>query len=142
VSHPSRKSSLETAAPNHNFTISTEERLRALTCGPPAAIRRLRAIEDLESAIVRTLAERYAEARRLGMDGEEHARAHAPVRAIERLNELIRRHNRWYPIEANLPIHPPTGELLDRTGMPWTPRPRRSMDDLLACARLAVRPAG
>jgi hypothetical protein len=38
-----------------------------------------------------------------------YARTKAPVREIERLRELVARHNRWYPIEANLPIHPRTG---------------------------------
>ncbi len=30
------------------------------------------------------------------------------------LNELIDKHNRYYPIEANLPIDVRTGRLLDR----------------------------
>ncbi len=62
-----------------------------------------------------------------------------PLRALERLNDLIDRHNRWYPIEANLPIHARTGALLDRDGQPWRPLPSVSADDLVtrALARLS-----
>jgi hypothetical protein len=57
------------------------------------------------------------------------------VHALARLDDLIARHNRWYPIEANLPMHPRTGELVDRTGAPWRPMPPRTLDELLARAR-------
>ncbi len=48
---------LETAAPAHNFTIATEERVRAIANGPPAYVRRKRAIEDLEEGLLRVLVE-------------------------------------------------------------------------------------
>jgi hypothetical protein len=131
-----------TGVPPRNFTLSTEERLRALAAGPPAFMRRLRAIEDLEEGIVRVLLERCEEAIAAGGDAAAHARASAPMRALQRLNDLVGRHNSYYPIEANLPVDARTGELVDRSGAKWRPMPARTLDHLLACAlaRLSSRP--
>jgi hypothetical protein len=131
----SRKEPAQSGVVARNFTLSTEERVRAIAAGPPAHVRRLRAIEDLEEGIVRVLAQRYVEARALDVDPDAYARSRAPGRAIERLADLIERHNRWYPIEANLPMHPRTGELLDRSGLPWRPLRARDLSHLLARAR-------
>lgn len=106
----------ETAAPDRNFTIPTEERVRAVVAGPPAYVRRLRIIEDLEAAIVRLLA-----------SGQHERKATC---LLGRLNDLVSRHNRYYPIEANLAIDTRTGELVDRDGTRWKPMPARVMDDL------------
>ena len=106
----------ETAAPSRNFTLPTEERVRAVVAGLPAFVRRLRIIEDLEAAIVRLLA-----------SGQHERRARW---LIDRLNDLVSRHNRYYPIEAQLRIDPRTGELLDRDGNHWKPMPARSLEDL------------
>jgi hypothetical protein len=42
------------------------------------------------------------------------ARVHAWP--YEPLNELIREHNEWYPIESRLPIDPRTGDYIRRAG--------------------------
>jgi hypothetical protein len=132
---PSHKDAESTGAPARNFTIGTDERVRAIAIGPPAHLRRLRAIEDLEEMIVRSLVERISEARAACVDIEAYARARPPRRALERLADLIERHNRFYPIEANLPMHPRTGELVDRTGAPFRPLPQADLAHLLARAR-------
>lgn len=106
----------ETAAPERNFTIATEDRVRALVAGPPAFVRRLRIIEDLEAAIVRLLA-----------SGDHERQA---TWLLDRLNDLVSRHNRYYPVEANLAIDPRSGELVDRDGKRWTPMPARNLEDL------------
>jgi hypothetical protein len=131
----------DTAAPQRNFTLTTEERVRAAAAGPPAFIRRLRAIEDLEEGIVRVLVERceLALAREPELAGraaelEAFALERAPLRALERLNDLVARHNRWYPVEANLAMHPRTGAIIDRTGRPWEPMALRTMGELVAQA--------
>jgi len=134
----SRKEGEQSAIAARNFSLPTEERVRAIAAGPPAHVRRLRAIEDLEAGIVRVLAQRYAEAHALRIDADAFARSRAPLRAVERLADLIGRHNRWYPIEANLPMHPRTGELLDRSGLPWRPLAPRDLEQLLACAKAAA----
>ncbi|HEX8792816.1 MAG TPA: hypothetical protein VF765_17845 [Polyangiaceae bacterium] len=112
----SRRMGSETAAPERNFTIATEERVRALVAGPPAFVRRLRVIEDLEAAIVRLLA------------SGQHERQAAWL--LERLNDLVSRHNRYYPVEANLAIDTRSGELVDRDGKRWKPMQARSLEDL------------
>jgi hypothetical protein len=106
----------ETAAPDRNFTLATEDRVRAVVAGPPAFVRRLRIIEDLEAAIVRLLA-----------SGQHEQQAKW---LLDRLNDLVWRHNRYYPIEAKLAIDPRTGELLDRDGKHWKPRPALSLEEL------------
>jgi hypothetical protein len=133
-----RAAPAETAAPARNFTVSTEDRVRAIVGGPPAYMRRKRAIEDLERTIVRLLAERCLEAAERGIDAPAYARANAPAQAVERLTDLVARHNRWYPIEANLPMHPRTGQILDRTGEAWRPMPAPSIDDLIESAMRTI----
>jgi hypothetical protein len=105
----------QTAAPDRNFTLATEERVRAVVAEPPAFVRRLRIIEDLEAAIVRLLSGQH----------ERQAKW-----LLDRLNDLVSRHNRCYPVEANLAIDTRSGELLDRDGKHWKPMPARSLEDL------------
>jgi hypothetical protein len=133
---------LETAAPQRNFTLGTEERVRAVVGGPPAFARRLRAIEDLEESIVRAIVELCETSRGATADLEARVRAGVPGGAIERLDDLVRRHNRYYPLEANLGMHPRTGEMLDRTGRPWRPMSARTLDELVVRALDRVREPG
>ncbi len=124
----------ETLAPSRNFTITTADRVRA-AAGPPAYMRRKRHIEDLtaslRAAVVAALgrAGGDAEAARLAVEG------HAPsVKALRELNQLIVAHNRFYPIEANLPFDPATREQLDRAipRRPWRPLPAVTLRDVFA----------
>ena len=107
---------MDTAAPNRNFTLTVEERLRAYAQGPPAWSRRRRSIDDLEAELCR----------RAAVAPEDEL-----VAGLARLNDLIARHNRYYPIEANLPLDPRTGALLDR-GAAWRPLPARTLAELRA----------
>jgi hypothetical protein len=135
----------ETAAPARNFTLTTEDRVRAAAAGPPAYIRRLRSIEDMQEGIVRVLVELCEDARAEGLPPEAQAaqvRAGAPKHALKRLEDLIARHNRWYPIEANLPMQPCSGELIDRTGEPWRPLRAPTLDELLAGALSRIAAQG
>ncbi len=114
---------IDTVAPPRNFTLSVEERLRAYAQGAPGYIRRRRRIEDLEARLIQKLAAAPAPA----------AAASSPEIAAELalLNDLIGRHNRYYSIEANLPIDVRTRRLMDR-GAPWRPLPSVTPADLLA----------
>ena len=67
--------------------------------GPLPYMRRLRQIEELVDAHLARLAETYAE-RRAGW------RAVAERWDFVDVNELIARHNRWYPVEARLAMDP------------------------------------
>ena len=113
----------DTAAPARNFTLSLEDRLRAYAQGVPSYIRRRRRIEDLEARLIRLLASAASPA---------EAASSAEVAAdLEQLNDLIARHNRYYPIEANLPIDPRSGGSLDN-GRAFQKLPLVTVDALLA----------
>jgi hypothetical protein len=113
-----------------NFTTLPEERMRAMIAGLPAYLRRRRRIEDLQVAIVRRW-RAYAEKAKGPVD--PRAPPAALVRMVASLRELVEAHNRYYPIEANLPIDRVTGEPLDR-GKPWAPLMLPTLETLLARA--------
>jgi hypothetical protein len=46
----------------------------------------------------------------------ERWRAHASSRRFDALNELVRQHNEWYPIERDLPMNPRTGDYVTFQG--------------------------
>src|SRR3954447_15571342 len=95
---------VDTVAPPRNFTLSMEDRLRAYAQGVPSYIRRRRRIEDLEARRGAKVA--------AGEAPTEMAASRAVTEELARLTDLIARHNRYYPIEANLPINVRTGRLL------------------------------
>jgi hypothetical protein len=108
-----------------NFHISLEQRVRA-AAGIPAYIRRLRRIEDLTEALIEALDEIFEE-EKYRMDGDEDRAwelVHGRARELDLglLNDLIARHNEFYPIEANLPVDPKTERFL-YMGKPWEPLP-------------------
>jgi hypothetical protein len=116
----------ELLGPPRNFRLAFEERLRAVISGVPAYIRRRRLIEDLVDAKVKIL-------RKLRADGatSDDLRAKAESFDLGRINDLIDRHNRYYPIEANLPVDPKSGELLN-IGQRWEPTQPVTPASLLA----------
>jgi hypothetical protein len=124
----------DTSAPARNFTISLEDRVRALG-GPPAYIRRKRAIEDIEDALlgrVREKMEKGAGYEAIARD----AQTDGTLRDLARVNELIEKHNRYYPIEANLPYSFKTGQMLERVGgKPWVPLLPWSLERLMRDVR-------
>jgi hypothetical protein len=122
----------DTSSPSRNFTLTTEDRIRALTTGPPAYMRRKRYIEDLEQGFVARLLEQIE----LHPDLPDDAIvARAGKIDLTRINQLIVTHNRWYPSEANLPLDPRTGRLLERPDRPWQPLPPVTLASLIALAR-------
>jgi hypothetical protein len=121
-----RKGSADTAAPARNFTITSEARIAALISGPPPFAVRQKRIEEIEEEVVAAL----CECERRGSSSIPIAVA----RRIEEANSLIRDHNRFYPVERNLPIDPATGGLLEM-GEPWRPRAALTIDGLRARAR-------
>lgn len=121
-----RPQPIDTVAPPRNFTLSLEDRLRAYAQGVPGYMRRRRRIEDLEAKLIEKLAAAPAPA--------EVAASGEVVADLALLNELIDRHNRYYPIEAQLAIDVRTRRLVER-GVPWRPLPSVTAADLLARAR-------
>ena len=120
-----RPQPIDTVAPPRNFTLSLEERLRAYAQGVPGYMRRRRRIEDLEAKLIEKLAAAPAPA--------EVAATAEVVADLALLNDLIDRHNRYYPIEAQLPVDVRTRRLVER-GAPWRPLPSVTVADLLARA--------
>jgi hypothetical protein len=113
-----------TAAPARNFTVTTEAKTRAAIAGPPAYLLRKRRIEDIEDALVAKLVD-LAERSCSAHPGDDDAASRAFACAVRDIdlapvNSLVETHNRYYPCEANLPMDPRTGALLDR-GRPWKP---------------------
>lgn len=120
VEPPTARSS---ADPIRNFTLSVDERIRALTIGAPAWALRKRKIEDAEDQWVATLVELREKLEAQGLakaDVEQTIRQKAATFDYRRVNELVQQHNRWYPIEANLRIDPKSGGYLVY-GRPWLP---------------------
>jgi hypothetical protein len=103
------------------------DRYLASLGGPLPYMQRLRQIDDLIDAHTERLARAYA----------EHAGDADAWRAIARrwdfyeVNDLIDRHNRWYPIEARLPMDPKTRDYVKVGGRPYW-RERLDADWILA----------
>lgn len=125
-----RKSAFSSADPPRNFTLSVGERIRALTIGAPAYATRKKGIEDLEERLIRTLvalhdtlvARRDVRPVRSTEDAAILRALHdkAATFDIAKLNAMIETHNTYYPMEANLPMDPRTGEYLVY-GRRWVP---------------------
>ena len=90
----------------------------------PRYMERLREIHDELAAHRVRLGHAY---RRLADEAEEHefeSRWSALARGwnFDYVNDLIRQHNTNYPIEANLPVDPRTGDYVTLTRKPyWRP---------------------
>ena len=96
-----------------NFRPSADAYL-ASAGGPLAYMRRLREIELHVAAHEVDLAESWhALASEHPRDATAFAqawRAHAERLSFDEVNDLIERHNRWYPVESRLPMDPQTGD--------------------------------
>ena len=137
-------SPLDSLDPPRNFTIATEERVRALAIGVPAYAARKKRIEDLLEHFVGAFVA-VAEAPSPGFltDAERDAALLEAARTFDlvAVNRLIDAHNRYYPIEANLPIEYVTGVFLLRDE-PWAPEASVTPASLVvaALARVAAQP--
>jgi hypothetical protein len=133
---PRSPSPLESLDPPRNFTIATEERVRALAVGVPAYAARKKRIEDAEEQFLRALVTRDHELAAQGASPE--AREASLLTEAKRfdlaaVNRLVESHNRYYPIEANLPIDPKTGIYLLRE-VPWQPEEPLTAERLVRAA--------
>ncbi|MCL2825144.1 MAG: hypothetical protein FWD57_14230 [Polyangiaceae bacterium] len=105
--------------------LSLESRLRAAV-GIPAYMRRKRRIEDIEDAMRDALEQLYEQSLIDNRGNEAIARSEVVETAqgmdLSALNDLIERHNKYYPIEANLPTDVQSGRIM-AGGKPWEPIP-------------------
>ena len=86
--------------------------------GPLPYMRRLRLIEEETAAHLDRLAAAYAERR----DAASWRRV-AERWDFGDVNELIEKHNRWYPIEARLPMDPRSRDFVKVGGRPYRREP-------------------
>jgi deoxyribodipyrimidine photolyase-like uncharacterized protein len=109
-----------------NFSLAADRYALSLA-GPPAHSRRLREIEEEIAAQEESLrAEWERLARRHRGDAEGFARAwrdRAGRWRFDAVNELIARHNLFYPVEARLPMDPRTRDFVLVGGKPYRIRP-------------------
>jgi hypothetical protein len=92
----------------------TPEAYLVATRGPLPYMLRLREIETLTAAHEMRLQEAWnALAVECGSDPARFRsawRARAARESFDEVNDLIERHNRWYPAESRLPMNPRTGD--------------------------------
>jgi hypothetical protein len=109
-----------------NFRPDTASYITSLG-GPLPYMTRLREIHELTALHERRLAEEWA---RVAGEcrGDEQLFEQRWRRVAERwnfveVNDLIDRHNRWFPIESRLPMDPRTGDFVLLDGRPYRRRP-------------------
>jgi hypothetical protein len=109
-----------------NFSLAADRYALSLA-GPPAHSRRLREIEEEIAALEESLRTEWEElAERYRDDAGASARAwreRAAQRRFDAVNELIARHNLFYPVEARLPMDPRTRDFVLVGGKPYRIRP-------------------
>jgi hypothetical protein len=98
-----------------NFRPEADTYLASLG-GPLPYMQRLRQIEALTYAHLARLEEAYAER---ALDW----RAVAERWDFGDVNELIERHNRWYPVESRLPMDPRSRDFVKVGGRPYNREP-------------------
>jgi hypothetical protein len=94
--------------------------------GPLPYMERLRTIEELTAAHLIRLGHAWDSLARECRDPQEFAhrwRALAERWTFYEVNDLIARHNRFYPIESRLPMDPRTGDFVSIDGRPYRRRP-------------------
>ncbi|MFN8225025.1 MAG: hypothetical protein U0R50_17470 [Gaiellales bacterium] len=93
-----------------NFTQDPDTYLAALG-GPLHYMVRLREIQERTDALLEELAERYDALRERARDDfASRWREEVSGMRFDELNDLISRHNRWYPVESRLRMDPRRGD--------------------------------
>jgi hypothetical protein len=93
--------------------------------GPLPYMQRLRAIEDLTESHLDRLGRAYRALEAECRDEVELARRWQAVAerwSFYELNDLIERHNRYFPLESRLPMDPRTGDFVRIDGKPYRRR--------------------
>jgi hypothetical protein len=101
-----------------NFSSEADTYLASLG-GPLPYMRRLREIERAEEQHLVRLADAHAEHR----DDPAGWRRVAERWSFADINDLIEKHNRWFPVEARLKMDPRTRDFVEVGGRPYTREP-------------------
>ena len=121
-----------------NFSPSVEGYALSVA-GPPAYAQRLRQIEDEIAVHEERLRVAREELQREVPDPEVRARRWHEIAgrwSFHAVNDLIDRHNRWYPVEARLAMSPRTGDFVPVGGKPYRIEP---LDAVWVLARFPAR---
>ena len=106
-----------------NFRPAAEGYLASLG-GPLPYMQRLREIERLTTAHEEALAAERARLEREDDNGTGASwRQTAAAWRFDEVNDLIARHNRWFPVEARLPMDPRRGDFALVNGHDYRLRP-------------------
>jgi hypothetical protein len=91
----------------------------ASLAGPPLYMQRARMIDEETKRHQALLAEAYE----LYGDDPAEWRRIAERWNFTEVNDLIERHNKWYPVEARLPMNPKTKDYVEVGGRPYRREP-------------------
>lgn len=120
--------------PQVNFDVPMEQKVRAKMGPPPYAIR-AKYVEDLVREMDQDLAKKWSMvAATYRADPPKFSSVWTAIietLELDDLNRLIKEHNTFYPIEANLREHPETGHLMIGA-TPWKPKSKITPQSLLA----------
>lgn len=108
-----------------NFTTTVEDYFVSLG-GPLPFVIRLREIDALVERHEEELAARWHELAAVADDADGFSRRWRELVAgisFDEVNDLIDRHNRWYPAEARLPMDPRRGDYVLVNGKDYRRRP-------------------
>lgn len=122
-----------------NFRPAADGYLSALG-GPLPFMVRLRTITEMTAEHERRLGEAWSELSAAGLDDDARAaawRAEVEAWSFDEVNDLIDRHNRFYPIESRLPMDPRTRDYALVGGEDYR---RRPLDAAWALERFPPRP--
>ena len=129
----------DSSEPPRNFTLDVNDRMRALTIGAPAFATRKKRIEDMGDAHVDKLVDLHEKLTEKGHAAEAiRARLVDTANALDlkRMNELVAIHNRYYPMEANLPMNLRGHYMI--YGRPWHPEPPWTPERIVELALAAI----
>jgi len=121
-----------------NFAPSIEGYARSVA-GPPVYVQRLRQIEEEVAGHQARLDVAWEElCREVTAPAEREGRWREVARrwSFHGVNDLIERHNRWYPVEARLAMSPRTGDFVLVGGRPYRLEP---LDAAWVLARFPAR---
>ena len=108
-----------------NFSPTVEGYARSVA-GPPAYVQRLRQIEEEIADHLGRLQSAWDELSRDVAAGDECDRRWRELArrwSFHAVNDLIERHNRWYPVEARLAMNPRTGDFVHVGGRSYRLEP-------------------
>ena len=119
--------------PQMNFPVPLEKLIQAMY-GPPRYALRARQIEDKTDRLMEAVATEYTNmVNTVGKHPKRFAQKWKEFICslqLYELNDLIERHNMYYPIEANLAIDPKSEGFLIGS-IPWEPKEKITTEALL-----------